>query len=112
MSFRTCDHPKQDGVFCGSPALRGKKLCTSTNAITNAANTPPASSATPTSSAPRLPRMKSLADVQIALYKVLTALADRNTVGLTPFAEDVGLSPLEPGGPPSFVPKGAKKGEH
>jgi hypothetical protein len=27
MSFRTCDHLKADGVPCGSPALRGKKLC-------------------------------------------------------------------------------------
>ena len=27
MSFRTCDHLKQDGVYCNSPALRGKKLC-------------------------------------------------------------------------------------
>ena len=27
MSFRTCDHLMQDGDLCGSPALRGKKLC-------------------------------------------------------------------------------------
>ena len=27
MSFRACDHLKLDGVPCGSPALRGKKLC-------------------------------------------------------------------------------------
>ena len=27
MSFRTCNHLKEDVVPCGSPALRGKKLC-------------------------------------------------------------------------------------
>jgi hypothetical protein len=27
MSLRTCDHLKEDGVPCDSPALRGKKLC-------------------------------------------------------------------------------------
>jgi hypothetical protein len=27
MSARTCDHLKEDGVFCGSPALKGRKYC-------------------------------------------------------------------------------------
>jgi len=27
MSCPTCSHRKSDGVLCGSPALRGKKLC-------------------------------------------------------------------------------------
>ncbi len=27
MSYPTCNHLKEDGVLCGSPALRGKKLC-------------------------------------------------------------------------------------
>ena len=27
MSCPTCSHRKSDGVVCGSPALRGKKLC-------------------------------------------------------------------------------------
>jgi hypothetical protein len=27
MSCPACTHLKQDGVLCGSPALRGKKLC-------------------------------------------------------------------------------------
>ena len=27
MSYRSCDHLKEDGVPCGSPALRGEKLC-------------------------------------------------------------------------------------
>ena len=27
MSYPTCNHRKPDGFLCGSPALRGKKLC-------------------------------------------------------------------------------------
>jgi|SRR5271167_4468867 len=27
MSYPTCNHRKLDGLLCGSPALRGKKLC-------------------------------------------------------------------------------------
>jgi len=27
MSVRTCDHLKEDGVFCHSPALRGRNYC-------------------------------------------------------------------------------------
>ena len=27
MTYPTCNHRKLDGLFCGSPALRGKKLC-------------------------------------------------------------------------------------
>ena len=27
MPYPTCNHRKSDGLLCGSPALRGKKLC-------------------------------------------------------------------------------------
>ncbi len=27
MSFETCSHVKEDGVYCDSPALRGRKYC-------------------------------------------------------------------------------------
>jgi hypothetical protein len=27
MSFETCSHVKEDGVYCSSPALRGRKYC-------------------------------------------------------------------------------------
>ena len=54
-----------------------RSFVTSTSAITNAANTPPASCVAPTCWAPRLPRMKSLTDVQVALAEVFSALADK-----------------------------------
>ena len=27
MSYPTCDHLKEDGVYCDSPALRGQSFC-------------------------------------------------------------------------------------
>jgi hypothetical protein len=27
MLIRTCDHLKEDGVYCDSPALRGQNFC-------------------------------------------------------------------------------------
>jgi hypothetical protein len=27
MSYRTCDHLKEDGVLCGSPALHNHNFC-------------------------------------------------------------------------------------
>jgi hypothetical protein len=27
MSCRTCDHLKEDGIYCDSPALRGQNFC-------------------------------------------------------------------------------------
>ena len=76
MSFRTCDHLKEDGIPCGSPTLRGKRLCYyhhrdqqrrefSTSVIRRADVL-----------GPRLPRMKSFADIQAALSEVLNAIAN------------------------------------
>jgi hypothetical protein len=74
MSYCTCSHRKDDGVLCGSPALRGKKLCYyhqrdhkrrqyAAGVIRRADILGPC------------PPMKSLSDVQRALYQILTALA-------------------------------------
>ena len=76
MPCPTCSHRKDDGVPCGSPALRGKKLCyyhqrdhkrqqNSASAIRRADVL-----------GPRLPRMESLYDVKAALYEVMTAIVD------------------------------------
>jgi hypothetical protein len=77
MSFRTCDHLKQDGVLCGSPALRGKKLCyfhqRDHKRTLYAAGVIRRADVL----GPRLPPMKSLADIQAALYEIVTALAAR-----------------------------------
>ena len=73
MSYRTCDHQKEDGVPCGSPALRGKKLCyfhqrdhqrlQQFARIRRCAETL------------HLPPLGSLRDIQAALFEVIDALA-------------------------------------
>jgi hypothetical protein len=78
MSYRICNFPKPDGIPCGSPALRGEKLCYyhqrdhkrreySASAIRRADVL-----------GPRLPRMNSLADIQAALYEVMNAIASHD----------------------------------
>jgi len=78
MSFRTCNHPKEDGVPCGSPALRGKKLCYYHQRDHKRRHYAAGVLRRSDILGPRLPRMKSLTDVQAALYEVMQALvADR-----------------------------------
>ena len=74
MSFRTCDHLKQDGVLCGSPALRGEKLCYFHQRDHQRSQYAAGVIRRADVLGPRLPRMKSLADVQIALAEVFNAL--------------------------------------
>lgn len=73
MSYRTCDHLKQDGVPCGSPALRGHNLCyfhqrdhqrsRQLARLHRRAETL------------HLPPLQTLQDVQLALHEVIDALA-------------------------------------
>jgi hypothetical protein len=75
MSCPTCHHSKADGSLCGSPALRGKKFCyyhqrdqkrrQHVESVIRRADV----------LGPRLPTMKSLTDVQMALSEVFNALA-------------------------------------
>ena len=74
MSFRTCDHLKEDGVPCGSPALRGKKLCYFHQRDYKRSQYAAGVVRRADVLGPRLPRMKSLADIQAALYEVMNAL--------------------------------------
>ena len=73
MSYTTCSHRKPDGVLCGSPALRGQKLCyfhqrdhqrsQQLARLRRRAETL------------RLPSIETLQDVQVALAEVIDALA-------------------------------------
>ena len=76
MSYRTCDHLKEDGVPCGSPALRGHKLCYYHHLDRQRRQYAAGVIRRADVLGPRPPRMKSLADVQVALHKVLNALAN------------------------------------
>ena len=75
MSFRSCDHRKVDGVLCGSPALRGKKLCFFHQRDHKRSQYAAGVIRRADVLGPRLPPMKSLADIQLALGEVLRALA-------------------------------------
>jgi len=77
MSVPTCDHLKQDGVPCGSPALRDHNLCyfhqrdhqrlQQLARLSRRAETL------------HLPPLETSQDVQFALFKVIDALAT-NTI--------------------------------
>ena len=76
MSCPTCSHRKPDGVLCGSPALRGKKLCYyhQRDHLRQHYAAKVLRQLDPLS--PGAPLPKTLPDVQLALYEVLNALAD------------------------------------
>ena len=75
MSYRTCDHLKPDGVPCGSPVLRGKQLCYYHQRDHKRRQYAAGVIRRADVLGPRLPPMKSLADIQLALGEVFNALA-------------------------------------
>jgi hypothetical protein len=76
MSLRTCDHLKEDGIPCGSPALRGQKLCYFHQRDHKRSQYAAAAIRRADVLGPKLPPMRSLADIQVALYEVMNAIAD------------------------------------
>jgi len=88
MSFRTCDHLKQDGAPCGSPALRGQKLCYFHQR--DHLRRHYISQLRRRAEILRLPDLETLQDVQVALYEVIDALAanriDQKRAGALLFA--------------------------
>jgi hypothetical protein len=77
MSLRTCDHLKEDGILCGSPALRGQKLCYFHQRDHKRSQYAAGAIRRSDVLGPRLPPMKSIPQIQAALYEIVTALADR-----------------------------------
>ena len=75
MSLRTCDHLKEDGILCGSPALRGEKLCYFHQRDHKRSQYAAGAIRRADVLGPRLPRMKSIPQIQAAIYEILTALA-------------------------------------
>ena len=76
MSFATCDHLKEDGVYCDSPALRGQNFCYFHLDIR--ARRMQAAQARRRGEACRLhfPVLEDMHAVQVSLTLVLDALAD------------------------------------
>ena len=77
MSCPTCSHLKADGLPCGSPSIRGKKLCyyhqrdhrRQQFAAKVLRQLDPLS--------PHAPLPKTLPQVQVALYEVMQAVAEK-----------------------------------
>src|SRR5271165_5097259 len=89
MSYHTCDHlKKEDGVLCGSPALRGKKLCYFHQR--DHKRTQYAAGVIRRAQTLHLPPLETLHDIQAALFEVIDALAanriDPNRAGALLFA--------------------------
>ncbi len=74
MSLRTCDHLKEDGILCGSPALRGQKLCYFHQRDHKRSQYAAGAIRRADVLGPRLPPMKSIPQIQAALYEIVTAL--------------------------------------
>ncbi len=76
MSYPTCNHSKQDGALCGSPALRGKKLCFYHHRDHQRQRYAEWILRLNDPLRPSAPLPKSLPEMQFRLYEVATALAD------------------------------------
>src|SRR5271169_7001955 len=90
MSFETCSHVKEDGVYCDSPALRGRKYCyyhlmqrgrRLRLALAQGRNEP---------SQLILPPLENLGSMSVALSEIVQALAagqlDHRSAGLMLYA--------------------------
>ncbi len=78
MPFRICNFPKPDGTPCSSPALKNKKLCYFHHRDQQRLQHIGSAIRRADVLGPRLPRMKSLADIQLALLEVMTAIAGQS----------------------------------
>ncbi len=74
MSVRICNFPKPDGSPYGSPALRGKKFCYFHQRDRKRHQYAAGVIRRADVLGPRLPPMKSLDDIQLALDQVFIAL--------------------------------------
>ena len=76
MSYPTCNHLKEDGALCGSPALRGKKLCFYHHDDHQRLQYAERILRCNDPLRPSAPLPKTLPEMQFRLYEVMTALVD------------------------------------
>ncbi len=77
MSYPTCKHRKDDGVPCGSPALRGKKLCFYHHRDRQRLKYTERILRLNDPLRPGVPLPRTIPDMQIKLYEILAALVDK-----------------------------------
>jgi hypothetical protein len=76
MPYATCNHLKEDGALCGSPALRCKKLCFYHHRDHQRRQYVERIFRLNDPLRPSAPLPKTLPEIQFRLYEVMTALAD------------------------------------
>ncbi len=76
MSYRTCDHLKEDGVFCDSPALHGQTFCYFHLNVRARRLQAARARRRGESCRIQLPVLENMHAVQASLMQVLDALAD------------------------------------
>jgi hypothetical protein len=74
MSCPTCTHLKEDGLVCQSPALRGRKLCFYHHRDHQRQKYVERILRLNDSLRPAAPLPRTILEVQVRLYEVLTAL--------------------------------------
>ena len=77
MSILLCNYTKTDGTSCGSPALRGKKICFFHQRHRKRREYSAKIARELDVLGPRLPRMRNLSEVQAALFEIITAVAEQ-----------------------------------
>ena len=75
MSYPTCGHRKADGVLCGSPVLRGKQFCHFHQRDLDRGHQRVQVRRRAETCKLHFPPLETMADVQIALFEVVDALA-------------------------------------
>ena len=75
MPYPTCNHLKEDGVYCGSPALRGLKFCYFHQREPKRAQQRAKLRRRAEACELHFPPLNTRVDVQIALFDVMHALA-------------------------------------
>ena len=75
MPFETCHHVKEDGIYCASPALRGRKFCYS-HLMHRGRRLRRALAQSRNEASPLiLPPLENLAAIRVALSEIVQALA-------------------------------------
>ena len=75
MSYPICNYPKSNGIPCGSPALRGQKLCYFHHREPKRAQQRARLRRRVEICQLNFPPLNTITDVQVALFEVMDALA-------------------------------------
>ena len=77
-AIRTCDHLKEDGVFCNSPALKGRNYCYFHLNLRGRRLKAARSRSLGTNQAISVPFPEDMHAVQVSLYEVISGLASNS----------------------------------